>query len=121
MKKKNMMRFVSLALVIVSLLAVAAPALATDYFREYLGRESFKHGASGIKVHNLQYMLLYAGYFQGNCDAKFGDITDAAVRKFQRAYCSTVDGIVGRETKEMLYLALGGQAPPECGLYTGSN
>ena len=110
---KNMKRFVALALVIVSVLAIAAPAFAAN-FDNYLGTGTLKKGARGTKVMNLQIMLVYAGYDPGPIDNIFGDKTEAAVKRFQAAYGIKVDGIVGKDTRFYLSFALNGEVPPGC-------
>ena len=117
---KHMKKIVALALVLVSVLAIAAPALAAsaEGYYPYLGpdgsRFNIRHGQNNLRVRNLQYMLIYAGYTPGAADGVFGDLTDAAVRAFQRDYSLSADGIVGAYTKQLLWMALDFQAPPEC-------
>lgn len=112
---KNMKKFLALALVIVSVLAIAAPALAYQKgVNEYLGDRAFKFGATGPRVRNLQIMLNTLGMNAGAVDSKFGDNTDAAVRRFQKRYGLKEDGIVGDDTKATIWMALGEQAPEGC-------
>lgn len=59
-------------------------------------------------------MLIHAGYNPGTVDGIFGDLTDTAVRNFQRDYSLDDDGIVGADTKERLYMALDFQIPDPC-------
>lgn len=115
---KNMKKILSFALVVVSVLAIALPALAAGY-DAYLGpgtssAYNIRHGQNNARVYNLQTMLVYAGYNPGSVDGIFGDQTDSAVRRFQRTYGLTVDGIVGKDTKECLYMALGETIPSSC-------
>lgn len=115
---KNMKKLLALALVIVSVLAIAAPALAAG-IEDYLGTsllyyDEDKPMMMGQKVRNLQYMLTYIGFNVGGIDGKFGVNTDAAVRNLQSTYGLTVDGKVGPDTRAIIYMALGYQIPSEC-------
>ena len=58
------------------------------------------------KVYNLQWTLNRLGYDCGTVDGKFGQGTDSAVRKFQKAKGLSVDGKVGTKTKSALISAL---------------
>lgn len=55
-------------------------------------------GSKGAQVKTLQRLLNAMGYSCGSVDGDFGKNTDAAVRKFQKAYGLTVDGYVGKIT-----------------------
>ena len=60
-----------------------------------------KKGSCGEQVEALQRILSTYGYSLGNrnpFDGKFGDMTDKAVRAFQKANGLYVDGIVGAKT-----------------------
>ncbi|MEG1884528.1 MAG: peptidoglycan-binding domain-containing protein [Clostridia bacterium] len=117
---KNMKKFVSLALVIVSLLAVAAPALASDTgYEPYLGGDGsshyFRRGHTGTRVVNLQLMLIKAGYLaSGEDDGAFGSKTEDAVEALQTAHGLKVDGIVGGASKRALWSDIGKTAPAGC-------
>ena len=109
---KNMKKFVSLALVIVTLLAVAAPALAlTGSYTPYLGgpgsRYNIRRGHTGDQVKNLQMLLNATLHTSLALDGIFGSATEDAVERFQRNYMgsSAVDGIVGANTKQALWNA----------------
>lgn len=67
-----------------------------------------QYGDSGSGVASLQYYLDYVSQFYDSVrsvevDGIFGDVTRAAVRDFQQTFGLTVDGIVGRETWDVLY------------------
>ena len=116
-----MKKLLALALIIVSVLAIAAPALAydPDGYDDYLGPGTssvynLREGQVNQRVQNLQIMLIYAGYNPGSTDGNFGPRTKAAVCEFQKAYTLTPDGIVGEDTKATLWMALSCQAPPGC-------
>lgn len=54
----------------------------------------------------LQYLLRNRGFYKSNVDGEFGDLTEKAVRDFQRAKGLKVDGIVGPQTWTPLVLRL---------------
>jgi peptidoglycan hydrolase-like protein with peptidoglycan-binding domain len=55
-----------------------------------------KTGAAGLPVCRLQSRMGAVGFDTGGVDGRFGDKTEAAVRKLQHDFNLTVDGIVGR-------------------------
>lgn len=59
-----------------------------------------KKGSTGAQVKTLQRLLKSLGYSIGwyGVDGSFGNSTDSAVRKFQKAKGLVVDGIVGAKT-----------------------
>lgn len=70
----------------------------TDYTRV------LKKGRSGNDVAMLQMRLKAANYLFGKADGIFGEKTEAAVKKFQKAMgLAKVDGIVGEETWAEIY------------------
>ena len=68
-----------------------------------------RSGMRGQTVRDLQSRLYTLGYYQGEIDGEFGAITKDAVTAFQRINGLDPDGIVGEETRELLYSA---QAKP---------
>ncbi len=62
-------------------------------------------GSSGQAVKDLQGRLYTLGYYQGDIDGKFGAATKEAVILFQRVHALGADGIVGSETKTVLFSA----------------
>lgn len=54
----------------------------------------------------LQYLLRNRGFYKANVDGEFGELTEKAVRDFQRAKGLKVDGIVGPQTWTPLVLRL---------------
>lgn len=57
-----------------------------------------RKGAYSSAVKEIQEKLLYIGYDPGDIDSDFGDMTYAAVKKFQRDNSLEVDGVVGPQT-----------------------
>ncbi len=109
---KHVVKFVSLALVITTLLAIAAPALAlTGSYAPYLGGTGssyyIRRGHTGDQVKNLQMLLNATIGTSLTLDGIFGSATEDAVEDFQRAFMgsSSVDGIVGDNTKQALWSA----------------
>jgi putative peptidoglycan binding protein len=62
-------------------------------------------GSSGPEVESVQATLVRLGYDPGPVDGVFGQLTDDAVRAFQRAAGIEVDGEVGPETSTALAVA----------------
>jgi hypothetical protein len=57
-----------------------------------------RRGSKGRWVGVLQNFLLGRGHYKGKVDNSFGKLSDAAVRRFQRANGLKVDGVVGNQT-----------------------
>lgn len=70
---------------------------------------ALKKGHSGNRVAAMQTKLKALGYDPGPADGKFGDKTDAAVKKFQTDKRLTVDGIAGNQTLGALETACQGK------------
>lgn len=69
------------------------------------GCPTLRSGASGEITKCMQRLLKYVhGYDLGKygCDGDFGNVTKAAVKKFQKTNNLTTDGIVGRKTWKKL-------------------
>lgn len=62
-----------------------------------------RSGAQGEAVWQLQERLQALGYLTGSVDGQFGPATKEAVQLFQRQHGLTADGIVGEDTRELLY------------------
>ena len=60
-------------------------------------------GSRGDDVKTLQSRLYDLGYYTDEIDGQFGAGTKAAVIDFQRANGLEADGMVGTETKNVLY------------------
>jgi peptidoglycan hydrolase-like protein with peptidoglycan-binding domain len=53
-------------------------------------------------VRELQRRLLRGGYAPGPVDGLYGPLTEAAVRRYQRAHGLAVDGVVGPQTRAVM-------------------
>ena len=60
------------------------------------------NGMSGEAVKEIQQALIDLGYLKGEADGVFGNKTENAVRKFQKANGLTADGLVGEQTRTLL-------------------
>jgi len=59
-------------------------------------------GSTGLPVRRLQSRMSAVGFDMGGVDGRFGPRTEAAVRKLQQDSNLTVDGIVGRQTWQVV-------------------
>jgi hypothetical protein len=67
------------------------------------GSQIIRRGNTGKSVKNIQTALCLLGYYSCSLiDGVFGSKTDAAVRAFQRRVNIVEDGIVGRNTSNVL-------------------
>ena len=64
-----------------------------------------RSGAGGQQVKDLQSRLYALGYYTAEIDGQFGPGTRAAVVAFQRQNGLEADGIVGAETRNLLFSA----------------
>jgi peptidoglycan hydrolase-like protein with peptidoglycan-binding domain len=58
------------------------------------------------QVKALQRQLSWLGFEPGTVDGRYGPITTGAVKRFQEANDLTVDGVVGRDTRDALRASL---------------
>lgn len=61
-----------------------------------------KTGSKGAEVKQIQVKLRDMGYYKGNIDSVYGNLTKNAVLSFQRAKGLTADGIAGAKTLKAL-------------------
>ena len=59
-----------------------------------------------------QCLLCYLGYYDGDIDGDFGQVSKMATAGFQEDYGLTPDGIFGKKTEEMILDAITGKAKP---------
>ncbi|MBQ8617566.1 MAG: peptidoglycan-binding protein [Clostridia bacterium] len=69
-----------------------------------------KVGSTGNKVTTLQQDLTALGYYYGDISGHYGSLTQAAVKKFQKAKGIAQDGIAGTATLNAIAVALGGSS-----------
>ena len=62
-----------------------------------------RSGSEGEEVVTLQTRLQELGYYTGSIDGQFGPGTREAVTLFQQQHSLGADGIVGQETRDVLY------------------
>jgi len=91
LKKVYLLVVVSMCILLTSITAFAAP-----------DSDSVKMGMRGENVKVLQKLLSEKGFYVGEIDGVFGEMTFKATKSFQNNNGLLVDGIAGRET--MLYL-----------------
>ncbi len=94
--KKRLRRFVALTALLACMVGVfAIPGVA-----------ALRQGDRGNDVTKVQQKLQSWGYYKGGIDGIFGQLTDKAVRAFQRNNGLTADGIVGTQTAKAMGITL---------------
>ncbi|MDR3121680.1 MAG: peptidoglycan-binding protein [Clostridiales bacterium] len=63
---------------------------------------SYRLGDEGEAVRNIQTALTEKGFYKGPKNAKFGPLTEEAVKSFQSANGLEADGVVGKATLDLL-------------------
>ncbi len=76
--------------------------LSSPRFKKLNASRLYKLGSSGHSVHLLQQALYDAGHTFSRADGLFGPQTEKSVREFQKQNRLTVDGILGKKTRESL-------------------
>jgi peptidoglycan hydrolase-like protein with peptidoglycan-binding domain len=93
MKKKLVMK---ITVVCMALFMATAPISAS-------AASILKVGSSGKEVKTVQSSLKELGYYKyGKITGYYGDITKAAVKRFQKENGAVADGIVGKKTLSLL-------------------
>ena len=62
-----------------------------------------RNGSEGEDVATLQARLQELGYYTGSIDGQYGAGTKEAVTRFQQQHSLGADGVVGEETRQVLY------------------
>ncbi|WP_324669065.1 peptidoglycan-binding domain-containing protein [Geochorda subterranea] len=65
-------------------------------------RPTLGPGSRGHEVEALQQRLARLGFYEGEVDGTYGELTEDAVRSFQRAFRLHADGIAGPELFRLL-------------------
>ena len=65
---------------------------------------TIRPGDQGAAVENLQRRLKELNLYKGVADGKYGKLTEASVRAFQKANGLKQDGVVGKETQAKLFV-----------------
>jgi len=106
---KHMKKMLALALVVMSVMAIAVPALAAIWTNRYSNTTLYKDTPGDVNgyIMNVQtdlntYFQNYSGY-QIAVDGYYGDQTVAAVKRFQSYMGLTSDGYTGPLTKAKLW------------------
>ena len=59
-------------------------------------------GSEGLPVRRLQSRMSAVGFNTGGVDGRFGATTEAAVKQLQQNFNLSVDGVVGRQTWDVV-------------------
>lgn len=73
--------------------------------QETFSKVTFKYGATGKDVLELQGRLKFLGFYHGKVDGQYGWRTLRAIKHFQWKFGMPADGIVGPKTKLKLWQA----------------
>ena len=74
-----------------------------------LENSTLYNGCRGAEVRELQLALIELGYLNGSADGIFGNKTESAVRKFQKKYKLSVDGLAGSVTRSLIMSKVSGK------------
>ena len=91
-------RLICLLTILVMSVLVCVPAFALD-------PSTLCYGSRGEEVRRLQQALIQLGFLSGSADGVFGNKTEEAVRKFQKANHLEADGLAGKKTQAILFAA----------------
>lgn len=111
------MKYLSNVLILAGALSVPVIAQAQPYNKAHQIKASEAKGftwptlkrgnvESNSEVMAVQYLLRNRGFYKSKIDGDWGEATDAAVKKFQRAKGLKADGVIGPQTWPHLLLRL---------------
>lgn len=104
MKNTNVIRTVRKRLLVVTACAamtfttIAGPAFTVPAHAAVSTSSVLRPGSNSTSVKWLQRDLNVLGYKSGTADGRFGSNTAEAVKRFQRDYGLTADGVAGKDT-----------------------
>lgn len=79
------------------------------------GNDSYRFGDTGAAVLKLQEMLADLDYYEGKVSGNFGNLTEEAVKLFQKDHGIAADGICGPKTlRRIIDAYLGVEYTPTC-------
>jgi peptidoglycan hydrolase-like protein with peptidoglycan-binding domain len=81
--------------------------------------QTLKEGSSGQSVKDLQTLLNRHGFSSGTIDGKYGNDTEAAVKRFQSKVGLKADGIAGSDTYTKLKNYKAPSNSPSSSIWTG--
>lgn len=102
---KNLSKLIKPMIAVVT--AFVLLAIASLFTRPEVSDALSKYGSSGAEVRAIQQALKDRGLFNSSVTGYYGEITQAAVKKFQRQKGLTVDGIAGPATLRALGISIG--------------
>lgn len=104
--KKSFIRIFTVALVVISVLAIASTAFAVteaDYAWRYSKNTLKRSSTVKAVVRNVQADFSKNTNWKLSHDGIYGSNTEAAAKSFQQLWGLSVDGQTGRNTKTILY------------------
>ena len=79
--------------------------LPTPTLEPFSYTRKLEYGSNGVLVEKLQNRLRDLGFYDAKSSGGYYEITQRAVRDFQRHNGLSADGVAGRQTQEMLFSA----------------
>lgn len=99
--RKELLRLLTVCIFLLTFMFSSASALENS---------TLYNGCSGDEVRELQQALIELGYLNGSADGIFGNKTESAVRKFQKKYKLSVDGLAGSVTRSLIMSKVTGKS-----------
>lgn len=105
MNRSRNNRIVILTCCIVLALLSFMQLVQSNRDQEAFSNATIKYGSQGQDVRELQGRLKFIGFYKGKIDGDFGYATLNSVKRFQREFGMTADGVAGSKTKLKLWQA----------------